>query len=216
MRSRLSPHDPGRAFPRTQQALPHAARASFTLLELLGVIALVGILAGLVFTSADGVRERAWRAQVKGELAVLTEALEAFRAAYGDYPVTGAAENDPSAAAATDDGPGILFNALAGRRGVHGALGREGCRFISPGAHTAQRVAWPLSGNTAPGANALLDPWGRRYLYYYRTGAGWKRRAPLLLSVGADGALALPGELATWDGSLPAGGANADNLVAGE
>ncbi|HLP02175.1 MAG TPA: hypothetical protein VK163_09120 [Opitutaceae bacterium] len=186
------------------------------MLELLGVIALVGILAGLAFSVADGVRERSRRAQAKAELAVLAQALEAFRAAYGDYPVTGVAENDPSGAATVDDGPGILFNALAGRRGPQGVLGREGRGFISPGAHTAQRDAWPLAGDTAPVANALLDPWGRRYLYCHRTGVGWARRAPLLLSVGPDGVLALPGELAAWDGTLPAGGANADNLVAGE
>ncbi|MFT3828434.1 MAG: type II secretion system protein [Opitutaceae bacterium] len=212
----MSPHNPGRAFPRTQQALRRAARAGFTLLELLGVIALVGILAGLVFTAADGARERARRAQAKAELAVLGHALEAFRAAYGDYPVTGSAENDPSAAASADDSPGILFNALAGRRGPQGTLGHEGRCFISSGAHAPQRSAWPVVGDTAPVANALLDPWGRRYLYYYRTGAAWTRRAPLLLSAGPDGALAPPGELAAWDGSLPAGGANADNLVAGE
>ncbi len=191
------------------------ARA-FTLLELLAVIAIIGLLTALVFGAAGGARERARRTQAAAELAVLAQALEAYRAQFGDYPRTGAAANDPTGAAATDDGPGILFNALTGRRGPAAELNPiEGRCFVALAAHSLQTNERPVTGSRAQSGNAFLDPWGRRYAYWYKTGPAWTQRGPALVSAGADGVIDMPADFAGWDGALPVGeGApsNADNL----
>lgn len=188
---------------------------AFTLVEVLAVVAIIAVLAGLVLGAVDGARARSRRAHAAAELAVLAQALETYRAAYGDYPATGPAANEPAGTAATDDGPGVLFNALAGRRGPGtDADALEGRCFVVLGAHVLQSEALPVAGDTAPVANAFLDPWGRRYLYWYRTGAAWARRGPVLLSAGGDGIVAGPETPAAWDGTLPAGTANEDNVEA--
>lgn len=188
---------------------------AFTLLEVLTVIALVGLLVAIAFTATGGATERARRARCRSELAVLAQALEAYRIIFGDYPRTGAAANDPAGVAATDDGPGILFNALAGRRGPGATLVPVETRStVTLSAFALQSGDLPSVGSTAQSANAFLDPWGRRYLYFHKTGPAWTARVPLLFSVGPDGVAELPADPAAWDGTLPSGAANADNLHA--
>lgn len=215
MATPFSPHGEGRA-PRT--ARPGKVRTeagAFTLVEVLAVVAIIAVLAGLVFGAAAGARERSRRAHTAAELAVLSQALEAYRAVYGDYPATGPVANNPAGTAASDDGPGILFNALAGRRGPGAtAAVLKGRCFVVLGAHVLQTETMPVAGDPAPAANAFIDPWGRRYLYWYRTGNAWTRRGPVLLSAGRDGAVTGPEEPASWDGTLPAGSANEDNVEA--
>jgi prepilin-type N-terminal cleavage/methylation domain-containing protein len=212
----LSPHNgmrrgPG---PRTAQARSAAASA-FSLLEVLTVVAIVGLLAAIAFTATGGVLERGRRSRCRSELAVLAQALEAYRSRFGDYPQTGPAASDPAASAAAEDGPGILFNALAGRRGPGVALVPvEGRGLLPLGAFSLLTGDLPSAGNSAQVANAFLDPWGRRYLYFYRSTTGWIPGGPLLLSAGPDGAVELPADLASWDGILPSTLVNADNLSA--
>ena len=218
----LSPHDGRRKPPGLRSGSARRARgesaSAFTLVELLAVIALIGVLVAIVFGAAHGARERSRRAQAAGELAVLAQALEAYRAQFGDYPRTGAAANLPDGDAAADDGPGILFNALTGRRGPGAALVPvEGRCFATLATHSLQTAELSVAGSSAQAANAFLDPWGRRYLYAYRTGPAWVARSPVLLSAGPDGAAVLPADLAAWSGDLYGGASapeNADNLEA--
>ena len=213
----LSPHNGMRRAPRPCNAKPRsAATQAFTLLELLTVIAIVGLLAAITFAATGGASERARRARCRSELAVLAQSLEAYRARFGDYPQTGPAAGGASSPATADDGPGILFNALAGRRGPGAALvPLEARSLISLAVFTLQTADLPITGRTAQSANALLDPWGRRYLYFYKTGPSWIPSAPLLLSAGPDGLVELPVDLSGWDGTpSSAAASNADNLSA--
>ena len=52
--------------------------SAFTLLEVLTVIALVGLLVAIAFTATGGAMERAHRARCRSDLAVLAQALEAY------------------------------------------------------------------------------------------------------------------------------------------
>ncbi len=212
----LSPHDGGRGSEGTRPGEVRAHPNGFTLLELLAVVAIIAVLAALVLGATAGAGERTRRARAGAELAVLAQALEAYRAQFGDYPRTGAAPNLPAGPAAADDGPGILFNALTGRRGPSAVLQPIEARVLVPLASCVLASdALPTAGSTAQRANAFVDPWAQRYLYWYKTGASWSAPTPVLLSAGPDGLVELPAESADWDGTPPAGaGANADNLAA--
>jgi prepilin-type N-terminal cleavage/methylation domain-containing protein len=155
---------------------PRASVTGFTLIELLVVIAIIAILAGISFGVVKGVNERAARAQAEAELSALSVALEAYKTQYGDYPQTGS----NLGAASTNAN---MFAALAGSLGPK--LGTiEGRSFVD-----VSRFSTDTSG-------AVLDPWGRRYLFAYRTNANdpppptpptWRRRGYILFSAGPDG-----------------------------
>jgi prepilin-type N-terminal cleavage/methylation domain-containing protein len=58
----------------------------FTLLELLSVIAIIGILAALIFPSVGAARRSANKAKTKVQFSQWAAALEGFRSEYGFYP----------------------------------------------------------------------------------------------------------------------------------
>lgn len=58
----------------------------FTLVELLIVIAIIGVLAALLMSNFIGVRQRARDAQRKSDLKQIQSALEIFRSDIGSYP----------------------------------------------------------------------------------------------------------------------------------
>src|SRR5213082_448269 len=63
-------------------------KAAFTLAELLLVIVIIVILAGLTFPAFQGVLERAKKVQAKNDLTQIVTAVNAFYTEYGKYPVT--------------------------------------------------------------------------------------------------------------------------------
>ena len=58
----------------------------FTLLELLIVIAIIAILAGLILSTAGYVQRKGASSRAEAEIAALTVALENYKADHGDYP----------------------------------------------------------------------------------------------------------------------------------
>ncbi len=171
--------------------------AAFTLIELLTVIAIIGILAAITLGVSRGVQERAAISQARSELAALATALEAYKRQYGDYPQTvGTTTNNPAVPSPipNNDGPGILFNALVGKRGPTGAQINVRPQVDVSNFTLADPSALPSPSGTTQVNNAFVDPWGRRYLYYYKSGtnpADWTRPGYLLLSVGPDGNLGI-------------------------
>lgn len=67
----------------------------FTLVELLVVVAVIGVIAGIVMAAAGGVQKKAARDQTKAEIKSILVALERYRASNGGYPVL----NQPSSSA---------------------------------------------------------------------------------------------------------------------
>jgi prepilin-type N-terminal cleavage/methylation domain-containing protein len=86
----------GKGFPVAVARIMRATRSggpgqtlsdsAFTLLELLTVVAIVGILAALIFPGLSAARRSATRAKTKVQFAQWTAAVESFRSEYGYYP----------------------------------------------------------------------------------------------------------------------------------
>ena len=58
----------------------------FTLLELLIVVAIIAILAGLILSTAGYIQRKGASSRAEAEIAALTVALENYKADHGDYP----------------------------------------------------------------------------------------------------------------------------------
>lgn len=90
--------------------------SAFTLLELLAVIAIIGILASLLFPSVAAVRKSANRAKTKVQFSQWAAAIESFRSEYGYYPSFDAT-NLVNGGATTDvSGDHLFHDLLAGKR----------------------------------------------------------------------------------------------------
>jgi prepilin-type N-terminal cleavage/methylation domain-containing protein len=197
-----------------------AGNRAFTLIELLTVIGIIAILAAITFGVVKGVNERAAISQAKVELASLSQALESYKLQYGDYPRTGlsAGSQNTSTALAASNTTALLFNALNGKLGPKLGSSAEitnsainGKRFVEVSKMTLETTNLPATTGTVSVLNSFLDPWGRRYLYYYRDSAtGWTHPGYILYSVGPDGAHTAPTNSATNYGSAN----NADNIYA--
>jgi general secretion pathway protein G len=176
-------------------------RAAFTLLELLTVITLIAVLAGLVLGVGRRAVETGKIARAKAELAALSAALEDYHRIYGDFPRT--------------DDEACLLQSLLGKRGpvadaeISGRPLLEAARFTLARPAAPDAPADPFSDTST----VLLDPWSRPYVYVYRIPAsGWTNPGFVLYSAGPDGkdsATLLPGGLVD---TTPR--ENADNIYA--
>lgn len=65
---------------------PRHGKAAFTLIELMAVITIIVILAGLVVMGMGFVNERQAREKAKTQIALLSKGIEEFKLDYGFYP----------------------------------------------------------------------------------------------------------------------------------
>jgi prepilin-type N-terminal cleavage/methylation domain-containing protein len=187
---------------RGERGAVRSRRAAFTLIELLTVIAIIGILAAITFGIAKGVQERAAINQTRVELAALAQALENYKKHYGDYPRV----TTTTAA----DGALQLYQSLNGQRGPTGAvLNPRQKAFLEASLFALET---PDAAITAD--NRILDPWGRAYRYLYNpAAAAWQKRPYLLFSLGPT--TAGNDDVSTMTDGVPiTTGNHADNIYA--
>ena len=134
-------------------------KTAFTLIELLAVIAIMGILAGLLMPALSKAREKAKVGKCIATIASLQTALSMYQVDYGVYPPsskTGTQRNGNSRHAdfdgATAGEPNNLVNALTAT-----TLGGPYMEFKGKDLDETT--------STLP---VLLDPWGQAYIYVCR------------------------------------------------
>ena len=140
------------------------SRAAFTLIELLAVITIIGILAGLTLGAAGAVRRHGATSTAKAEVAALQAACDRYYADCNAYPTTNSMP-DPSSTSPADVNPStsanystagkVLFNSLFGTNQYN--LPPSTKRYFEPK---------PAMVSSATNANPyFIDPWGNAYGY---------------------------------------------------
>jgi len=158
--------------------------SGWTVIEILFVMAIIAILTGITFGLLTGVHRRTAMGRAKGELAVISTALEAYRTQYSDYPWI--PSTMPSGVSTNEE---IMFNALAGKLGPKGFEQNEKI-FLEPSLMNLDNDALTDPNSTSSVPNAFVDPWGQRYRYYYKeegSAGNWTNSSFQLFSIGLDG-----------------------------
>jgi prepilin-type N-terminal cleavage/methylation domain-containing protein len=130
------------------------SRGAFTLIELLAVITIIGILAGLTLGAAGAVRRHGATSTAKAEVAALQAACDRYFADNNLYPSnTSAAPSAVNPTTYTAAGR-VLFTNLLGSTNLTAAPNNK--RYFEP------KPAMVFT-NTSP--NYFIDPWGYAYGY---------------------------------------------------
>ena len=134
---------------------------SFTLIELMAVVAIIAILAGLVLGGAGAVRSRAARGQAKAEIAAIEAGLARYQMDFGGYPtaanITTTGNQYGHYSTSTYPAAGqVLFTNLWGA-----------ATYATATATRRQYLNVKPSMVNTSGVNYFMDPWGYAYGYYW-------------------------------------------------
>jgi len=133
-------------------------------------------LAAITFGITNGVRNAQSRAKAKVELAAISQAIEEYKAQYGDYPLRDDSLGDyPSTAG--EPTSSVLLYSLTGRTSQTPIPGRNPeVEHIADSLDDPDVEARPkfidITKFSYAGSDdepeALLDPWGNPYIYWYK------------------------------------------------
>jgi general secretion pathway protein G len=166
-------------------------RAAFTLIELMAVITIIIILAGLVVGGMGFVTERQAKEKAKTQVALLSKAIEEYKLDMGKYP--GTADNTGIAGTGVSE---QLYQALF-YQGYE--FSKNPNRTDTPTNPKASKIylpeldprsskqGWVNSVTSAepPASTKIIDPWGQDYRY--RKGTNAQNPDFDLWSTGKDG-----------------------------
>jgi len=134
---------------------PLREQSAFTLIELLAVITIIGILAGLTLGAAGAVRRHGANSTAKAEVAALQAACDRYFADNNLYPsntsVDPLTKTNPSTYTAAGQ---ALFTNLLGSATLSAAPTSK--RYFEPK---------PAMVYTNGSPNYIIDPWGYAYGY---------------------------------------------------
>lgn len=133
------------------------SKTAFTLVELMGVVVVIGILAGITLGGAGAVRRHAAAGQAKAEIAALSAACARFQTDNGFFPSNVTANPTTKFNPSDYQTAGrVLFTNLFGTNQFNLAAGTK--RYFEP---KASMVSSTNSANPW-----FIDPWGSAYGYY--------------------------------------------------
>ena len=164
-------------------------RRGFTLIEILLVIAVIGILSTLMFSLFKAAKNGNNKAKARGEIQGLSMACEVYRKTYGDYPCGSNKASSANGVQFRKD----FFDQLTGRKRIYnvnlssggnalqllnytdtklpGGSNRKMKPFLSDGVVTSNDDK-SLGLDDWTKAYEFRDPWGNAYDYRYRVSPG--------------------------------------------
>ena len=117
----------------------------FSLIELLVVISIIGVLAGMILSTAKGIQTKGARSRAESEIKALEAALESYKSDNGDYPMAMSgglsATNHPNSGV----GPNSLYDVLCS---------------------TSGKVYFEFKKGMT-NSSGIVDPWGGTNVYVY-------------------------------------------------
>lgn len=144
--------------------IPEARRPrGFTIIELLTVIAVIGILAAILVPTVSSVRVSADKAKTKVQFSQWAAAIEAFRNEYGYYPIFDSSNlvNPPDQS--TDPGAVHVFHDVLAAAYRNGAALPASATGTSPAAQNRKRIMFyrfgesEMTGPDAASPNLIKD-----------------------------------------------------------
>jgi general secretion pathway protein G len=183
-RTLRTPRDKSRVVPRSLRAPREASRGSlrcagFTLMELLTVIAIIGVLMGLIIGAAKYAQTKGAVSRAQTEIAYMEAALEHYKGDNGVYPTTPSAY-PPSKLAPVYGNSATLYTKL-----------------------TTPKTYMTFKANqlvTVGGVTYIVDPFGGPYNYYNSPGSADQMNQATfdLWSYGPSGTNGAPDMITNW------------------
>ncbi len=170
-------------------------KQGFTLIEILIVIAILGLLMGITTHLLSSAGDSQNQANAKTEMATIAQALEEFKSECGDYPHLNMADKENEEASE-------LYKCLIGKKIME--VENNQISWISPDNHRAYidaskfRLRHPSDKenenvDSEKDGVYLADPWNEPYLYFYTTSttvgdqdSQWEKESFILMTKGAD------------------------------
>jgi len=122
--------------------MKYSKTSAFTLIELLIVIAIISVLAGLVLGAASSVQKKGARSRAEAEIAAIGAALESYKADNGDYPL------------GTNSNNSLVLVAS-----------------LMPSPSVGGKVYYEFKSKWTNATLGALDPFGNAYGYIYTNGS---------------------------------------------
>lgn len=153
----------------------HARRhpAAFTLIELMAVITIIVILAGIVIGGMGYVNEKQALEKTKVQIALLSKALEEYKLDTGTYPPT--ADKTGTFTTNGTSTSAILFEYLfwdSDRDGTGGIADTDQKVYLPDLDPANSKQGWTSTTPAVSKATKITDPWGNEYCYRSATNAG--------------------------------------------
>jgi type II secretory pathway pseudopilin PulG len=143
------------------------AHAAFTMIELLIVMGIIIVLAGLILATSGYVQDKGKRSRAEAEIAAMSAALESYKADNGIYPTDATTAIDPASAGETErkDASRFLYGELSGDKDWDGTVATADKSYMAFKPATLQRDNMRVDISASNKVTALRDPFGNSYGY---------------------------------------------------
>jgi prepilin-type N-terminal cleavage/methylation domain-containing protein len=150
------------------------ARTAFTLIELLIVMAIIIVLAGLILATSGYVQDKGKRSRAEAEIAAMSAALESYKADNGVYPSdpTATESVDPTVSPVPPTASKFLYGEITGDRDFDGGTDANAKSYMSFKPASLQRPNMSAEISTTNKVSAMRDPFGNPYGYSTAKAAG--------------------------------------------